>query len=205
MTIKSAIGRQFGRPTGAAGWLAGQIMARRPSNRERNRRTVELMALEPHHHVLEIGCGPGLALEDCARVVTGGRIVALDHSDTMITQAWERLERAGLTRRVELVSGGTEHLVQWSAVFHRVFSLNVIQFVADKPALFRAIHRSLAPGGMVFTTYQPRLEADGTGAAARMARELRDVLWSIGFVDLAEHRVTDGDPPAICVSARRAA
>ena len=54
--------RQFERPHGAMGALAGFVMSHRPSNRERNRWTVDLIAPERDARVLEIGCGPGLAL-----------------------------------------------------------------------------------------------------------------------------------------------
>jgi hypothetical protein len=55
--------RQFRRPTGLLGRLAGWIMANRPSNIERNRWTVDLLNVQPSDHVLEIGFGPGLRCE----------------------------------------------------------------------------------------------------------------------------------------------
>ena len=54
---------QFGNPHGPLGRLAGRIMATRGSNIERNRWTVDLLELKPHHRVLEVGYGPGLAIE----------------------------------------------------------------------------------------------------------------------------------------------
>ncbi len=98
MSLKSVIVAQFGKPSGLLGSLAGRIMARRPSNRFRNARTVELLQLAPDSRVLEIGCGPGLALAGCARIVTAGRIVGLDHSAMMIRQARARLARMALKR-----------------------------------------------------------------------------------------------------------
>ncbi len=53
---------QFGNPRGLVGRLAGEFMARRPSNRARNLWTVDLLELRPHHRVLEIGYGPGFAI-----------------------------------------------------------------------------------------------------------------------------------------------
>jgi hypothetical protein len=60
--------RQFERPHGALGALAGFVMSHRPSNKERNRWTVDLIAAERDARVLEIGCGPGLALPRYATV-----------------------------------------------------------------------------------------------------------------------------------------
>ena len=58
-SLREAIVRQFGRPTGIVGRLVGLVMATRTSNRERNRRTIELLQIQPDDRVLEIGYGPG--------------------------------------------------------------------------------------------------------------------------------------------------
>lgn len=67
MTVKQAIFRrvapQFGHPRGPLGHLAGWIMGARASNRERSRWAVSLLDIEPTDRVLEIGFGPGLAIE----------------------------------------------------------------------------------------------------------------------------------------------
>jgi ubiquinone/menaquinone biosynthesis C-methylase UbiE len=84
MTLKSTLMAQFRKPSGLLGALAGRTMAARSSNRFRNARTVELLQLTRDSRVLEIGCGPGLALARCAQIVTAGRIVGLDHSGVMI-------------------------------------------------------------------------------------------------------------------------
>jgi ubiquinone/menaquinone biosynthesis C-methylase UbiE len=175
-------------------------MARRSSNRIRNARTVELMELTAQSRVLEIGCGPGLALVDCAKVVTDGRIVGLDHSDVMIRQAGGRLAAAGLRERVELVNGGIDVMQACKHEFDRAFSLNVIQFLPDKAAYFRAIRHLLAPGGMSFTTYQPRLEKDPRSAAATQSDAIVQAMRDQGFEAIEIHKIEAGEAVAICVS-----
>jgi hypothetical protein len=54
---------QFKRPTGLLERLAGWIIAHRGSNLRRNEWVVSLLETAPHHWVLELGCGCGLALE----------------------------------------------------------------------------------------------------------------------------------------------
>jgi len=203
MSLKSYIVGQFRKPTGLLGALAGRIMANRPSNRQRNAATVALMDLVSDSRVLEIGCGPGLALELCTGIVTGGRIVGLDHSATMIRQAEKRIKKAGHRGRVEFFLGGAERLAQWTDAFDRVYSLNVVQFIADKPALFAAIRAALAPGGRVFTTYQPRVSNDPTAASAEMALRLEAVLNEAGFVGIERHDIAVEGEPAFCISARK--
>ena len=62
------------------GRLAGWIMAHRRSNIERNRWTVGLLDIQETDHVLELGFGPGLAIEQVACLATKGRVVGIDHS-----------------------------------------------------------------------------------------------------------------------------
>lgn len=203
MSLKRHIVRQFAKPTGLLGSMAGRIMARRSSNRIRNARTVEMMHLTANMRVLEIGCGPGLALLACARAVEGGRVVGLDHSDMMIAQSRARLAGENLQGRVELITGGIEKLDHMNERFDRVFSLNVIQFIADKNWFFGKIHAILAPGGMCFTTYQPRLERNAWAAVDSQVEAIEANMRAAGFkaIDVAE--IAAGETVAVCVSGIR--
>ena len=90
MSLVTPVYRQFRRPTGLLGRLAGWIMANRPSNIERNRWTVDVLNVQPADHVLEIGFGPGLAIAQVARLAPQGRLVGIDHSALMIERASRR-------------------------------------------------------------------------------------------------------------------
>ncbi len=104
-SLRRAIVRQFGRPTGLVGRLAGLVMTIRPSNRERNRRTVELLDIRPDDRVLEVGHGPGLALQWAAERAVRGKVVGIDHSAQMHREAARRTtslpERRYLTGRAQ--------------------------------------------------------------------------------------------------------
>lgn len=199
--LKRHIVAQFARPTGLLGRLAGTIMARRASNRLRNARTVELMELTPGLRVLELGCGPGLALLACARITS--RVTGLDHSPVMLAQARARLAREGLADRVTLIQGGLDALPGLGP-FDRIVSLNVIQFLPDKPAAYRALHTALAPGGLCLTTYQPRLESDARSAATRQTDAIIAAMQTAGFTDITAHPILTGEAPATCITGRRA-
>src|SRR5262245_62112757 len=84
---RSFLVRQFGQPSGVPGAIAGWIMATRRSNRERNRRTIELLGIRPGDRVLEIGFGPGLALRWALEKVGSGLVVGIDPSPVMHRQA----------------------------------------------------------------------------------------------------------------------
>ncbi|HEX9401806.1 MAG TPA: hypothetical protein VF912_16975 [Anaeromyxobacter sp.] len=70
--VRSALVRQFGKPSGLLGTIAGLIMRARPSNRERNVRTLVLLDIRPEDHVLEVGFGPGLAVALAAELASRG-------------------------------------------------------------------------------------------------------------------------------------
>jgi cyclopropane fatty-acyl-phospholipid synthase-like methyltransferase len=205
MSLKTVIVRQIGRPKGLIGGLAGHIMARRSSNRIRNNRTVELMNLKPDSRMLEVGCGPGLALAQCAATATEGRVVGIDHSSVMVKQAEQRLREHGLIENVELFLGGIDRLADWPMAFDRIYSLNVIQFITDKGEYYQKAFGSLALGGMCFTTYQPRLDNSDPNGATRMAEEIERLLSDAGFAEIGRANIKAGATPAVCVYGRRLA
>src|SRR5438132_3059627 len=90
LNVRSALVRQFSRPTGVLGRLVGLIMATRPSNLERNMRTVAQVDIQPDDRILEIGFGPGIAIERAAELATRGKVIGVDHSALMLRQASRR-------------------------------------------------------------------------------------------------------------------
>ena len=90
----SKIAGQFAKPRGLFGRFVGLILANRPSNVRRAHWTVDRLALSRGDRVLEIGCGPGVALKACLTIMAeAGDVVGVDHSDVMIKLARRRNSR----------------------------------------------------------------------------------------------------------------
>jgi ubiquinone/menaquinone biosynthesis C-methylase UbiE len=68
--------RLFGRPQGFLGRLGGLIMAR--MNREAGEQVVDLLEVRPGDRVLEIGFGPGVAIQRLVVRTPGGFIAGVD-------------------------------------------------------------------------------------------------------------------------------
>ncbi len=204
MSVRGTIVAQFKQPHGLLGRAAGWIMANRPSNRERNLWTVNLLDIQPHHRVLEIGVGPGWALELCIEKLRSGQAVGIDHSNTMTELAKRRVHRAVDEGRAELFLGGLEVLSTLQSPFDRVFSVNVVQFLPDKPQAYRDIFGVLLPGGIVATTYQPRHKNPTREEALQMAGEVKDAMGHAGFVEIRTEELSLKPVPALCVLGRRA-
>jgi ubiquinone/menaquinone biosynthesis C-methylase UbiE len=190
MSVKRAIVSQFGKPSGVLGALAGLIMRMRPSNRERNERTVALLDVQPQDHVLEVGFGPGLAVEHCAALATSGKVVGIDHSELMLRQARRRNATAVDAGRVELLLGSVERLPELEIRFDKVLAVNVYMFWSNPAAVLRELRGVMRPGGAIALTLQPRRRgatgADTRAAAERMATSLRDAGFASVRIEILE-------------------
>ena len=150
---------QFGEPKGPRGWLAAQVVARLTG--EANRWMVDLLEVGPGDRMLDVGCGPGLALADAAG--RGSRAVGVDASPTMVRLAGRR-NRAAIRRgRVEVHQADATHLPFPDASFNAVGTLNSLQFWADQERGLAELHRVLEPGGRVAVVLMARSDdPDGT-------------------------------------------
>lgn len=154
---------QFHRPRGVPGRVAGWIMGRRSSNVTRNRWAVRLLDIQPSERVLELGCGPGVAV--AALADRAALVVGVDHSAVMIRQAQHR-NRSGIQAgRVRLVCVSVENLALGEGSFDAALAVNTLGMWPDPVARLRELARLLRPGGRVAVVSQPR-QPGATSAAA---------------------------------------
>jgi ubiquinone/menaquinone biosynthesis C-methylase UbiE len=202
-TLRSKIVAQFARPTGIVGRLVGLVMATRRSNRERNRRTVELLQIRDRDRVLEIGFGPGLAIEMAARRARNGTVVGVDHSEIMLRQASRRNKAAIADGRVQLHLASAEALPAFNELFDRVMASNVHMFLDEPVATLRTWLAVTRPGGWIAITHQSRkrgaTDADTAQGAERIAADLR----AAGFTDVRIETLEMKPVNAACVLGRR--
>ena len=175
--------RQFGNPCGVLGAAAGWIMATRPSNRERNRWAVSLLQVSAGHNVLEIGCGPGLALEMLCRATEARHIVGIDHSAMMVAMAARRLARCRAGGRAAVRRGDAGTLTFLPTWFDRILAVNSFAFWRDTPGAVNRIWTLCAPGGRFVVVHQPRGRHADDAAARRFAAAAVEQLTGAGFVD----------------------
>jgi ubiquinone/menaquinone biosynthesis C-methylase UbiE len=100
---------------------------------------VERASLRPDDRFLDIGCGPGAALEHAAR--TGAQVAGVDPSPSMVARASKRVPTADV--RV----GSAEGLPFPDDHFTVVANVSSFHHWADREAGLREILRVLAPGG----------------------------------------------------------
>ncbi|MBH0201019.1 MAG: class I SAM-dependent methyltransferase [Nitrospira sp.] len=203
MSLRDVVVGQFQKSHGVAGHIAGWIMAHRPSNRDRNRWTVNLLDIKAHDRILEIGCGPGLALEDCLARAIQGYVVGLDHSQTMLEQARKRNARAVEEGRLQLRLGRLEELESKNEQFDKIFSVNVVQFLDNPATTFQMLSTKLEPGGFLATTYMPRDRNPSRSKALVMAQAVKQYMEEAGFIQIRTDMLPLEPVPAICVIGKR--
>jgi SAM-dependent methyltransferase len=195
-----AVVRQFGEPRGVGGRVAGWIMGRRPSNVARSRWAIDLLDLQPTDRLLEIGCGPGVAVQ--AAAARAAAVVGVDRSAVMIAQARRRNRAAVRNGLVTLHVAPIETLPALGAPFDKALAVNTIGFWTDAVAGLGAIRQRLRAGGTIAVVSQPRCPGATSVHSRKAADELEKLLDTAGYLHVRTHTLDTLDPPAVCVVAR---
>ena len=167
---------QFGAPKGPKGWLAAQVVARLTG--EANAWMVDLLEAGAGDRMLDVGCGPGLAVARAA--ARGSQAVGVDASLTMVRHAGRR-NRASIRRGQVAVHHADATLLPFAdASFTKVGSLNSLQFWTDPARGLAELYRVLEPGGRVAVVLMARSD-EPAGSPPAWVDETRTRLEDAGF------------------------
>jgi len=152
--LRRFISKQFGNPNGLFGKFIANGMARR--NLYDAQWTVSLLGIQPHHHILEIGFGPGVSTQLASQKASKGFVAGIDHSNTMVQVAGQRNASAIQAGLVELKQAEVSSLPYPDQSFDIAFSLHSIYFWQDPVNCLKEIKRVLKSGGLLAITIQPK-------------------------------------------------
>lgn len=176
---------QFEHPHGTPGRLVGWILTW--ANRSINERLVAELTLRGDERVLEIGYGPGVALEMMAAKLPRGSLSGVDPSETMRSQAERRNEKSLRQGRMVLSVGDSAHLPYADTSFDIVYTANNVQLWSPFPQVLSEVHRVLRPGGRIAIAVQgvaARAQAGPLGGNIdELDRSLRAALSPPGWRD----------------------
>ncbi len=106
---------------------------------------IEIAALRPGERVLDIACGTGVVARLASQAVGAAGIVAgLDINPAMLEVA-RSVKPTG--EKIQWHEASAEKMPLPDATFDVVLCQMGLQFMPDKPAALREMHRVLAPGG----------------------------------------------------------
>lgn len=111
------------------------------------RRLLRDMEVKPGDHILEIGCGWGGFAETAAREF-GCRVTGITLSKQQLAYAQTRIEKAGLTDKVELRLQDYRDVAE---TFDHIASIEMFEAVGEAhwPLFFRQAHDRVRPGGRI--------------------------------------------------------
>lgn len=184
--------RQFSRPTGLPGRVAGRLMAR--MNGPLHDWVIGLLDVRPTDRVLEVGYGPGLGVERSSALARDGYVAGIDVSEVMWRQARRRNHRAIREGLVDLQVGEASTLPFPDRSFQRALSINSLRFWPSAEKGLSEILRTLQPGGLFALALRMRRDDVGRYDRSRFGmtdsdlEELQALLEAVGFRDLRVER-----------------
>jgi ubiquinone/menaquinone biosynthesis C-methylase UbiE len=153
--IQRFMARQLRMPSG---WFGVTIVSRIMNrvNKSLINSTIELLQIEPHLRVLEIGFGGGTALSQIAARLRTGAVCGVDISPDLVHKAERRFRKEIAEGRVRVMSGGISQLPFSDNVFDRVFTINTIYFWPDPLQGMREICRVLRDEGRAIVSLRSK-------------------------------------------------
>ena len=177
----SFMARQFGRPSGPAGRLVTLLLAR--GNDRFNRWLVHELptAVPAPRTVIELGCGPGIALHQLLLTYPNARVTGVDHSTVALKSARRRNARTVAAGRLKLVTGDTRTLIMYGPA-DLVVACHVLYFWTDPVNELRQIRdapsRRRAASSTTQTTSSPQSwTPPGSPARRFISSAITTVRW----------------------------
>jgi SAM-dependent methyltransferase len=200
MMWQKYIDAQYRQPSGLVGRWIGSKMAQQ--HRPENRWTVNLLDVQPGDHILEVGFGPGIAVEEVASRVA--QVTGIDFSKAMVAAARKRNAAAIRSGRVDLRFGDATSLPFSNGAFDKAYSIHSIYFWPDPMTALGEIYRVLKTGGLLVLTVLPKEkwnpanpELAGTPECKPYSgEELKTMLGKIGFINLRIETDSRSDVPS---------
>ena len=182
------IARQASCPTGLLGRFLARIMATETTSA--NEKTLELLAIQPHDHVLEIGFGHGRTLSRAAAIASSGFVAGIDVSEDMVHTATRWNQQFIKEGRVEVQCASSLQIPYPPQSFDRVYATHTLYFWEHPQRHLQEIHRVMKNGARFVLTFGPREDEETVAKFPTTVYlfyakdEVSRLLEKAGFVDI---------------------
>ena len=135
--------------TYSSAWFPSPDATLEQAQHAKHARLADKVALEPGHHVLEVGCGWG-GFARYAAGERGCRVTGITLSQAQADEARRRVAAAGLTDRVDIQLVDYREVEPPPGRFDRIVSIEMLEAVGHRylPDYFAALDRLLGPDGL---------------------------------------------------------
>ena len=207
MGLFGVIGKQVQHPEGRLGTVLVRGMTKMTIAHARW--TAELMEVDRHDRILEVGFGNGANIQLLAGQASNGHIVGVEVSETAVQMAAKRNAAAISDGRVtlHLVAPGEAWPVD-DETCDKACTVATMYVIADPSAVFREMHRVLKPGGLAAVTFPVREKfmrfrpAQADGFYFHELAALEAAFRDAGFTDTRTERNDDVRFGAHCMLGR---
>jgi trans-aconitate methyltransferase len=111
------------------------------------RELIAKLSLEGTEELLDIGCGDGKVTAEIAGLLTAGRAVGIDNSESMIELATKRYPPEDRSNLAFTLMDAVD--LRFGPIFDVVFSNAALHWVKDHRPVVESIHACLKPGGRI--------------------------------------------------------
>lgn len=143
---------------------------------------VEELLTDPSWSLLDLGCGTGYYTLPAARLLSGGRVYALDVQENMVRTTLERVKDAGL-HNVDGIIAPSDRIPLGDASVDGALVAMVFHDLTEKSETLAELRRVLKPDGVLSMVEWDRIETDfGPPMSIRITpSELEETLETAGF------------------------
>ena len=154
----------------------------------------DVLPIESHHHILDIGCGLGGPARYFAQRF-GCRVSGVDITEPFVETAKRLNKLLGMSDTVAVEHGNGQRLPYGDNTFDGEYSQHVTMNVADRLQFFAEAYRMLKPGGFFALTehglgaegdpyYPLPWSEDGSGSYLMSPEQTRVLLETAGFTEI---------------------
>lgn len=108
--------------------------------------------LQPHFHILDVGCGPGTITADLAELVPQGKVIGVDFVESVLETARAHVQgrpNSSSITNIVFEAVDANALPYADGTFDVVFCHQVLQHVSDPVGILKEMKRVAKPGGIV--------------------------------------------------------
>lgn len=201
------IGKQIRKPSGILGYVLGYVMTF--NLRALTDWTLEQLRIQDNDHVLDIGCGCGMAVRMISNIVTQGDVAGIDYSPVMLQQAARRNKLAIQKWKTTICHSNVCMLPFDDASFDKVCSIETFYFWPDPPRNLQEVKQVMKPGGTA--AFSMEISKEGTNCSeisdnAKRLRiqiysgeEMKSLLSDAGFINVSYKAIPKREKGWLCV------